>query len=842
LELLAEIDLGGSGEFFHGRDTRSGQEVGVQILPFARGVPLRFEAAQHRAAQLNHPNILAIRGLRAKVDISYIVTEPFDGESLAAILKHGPLAITEAVDFADQIAQALDAAHAADVVHGNLGPPSLLVDRAGNIKVFGFSIAKPRAEDEEEGRYEYFSPEALRGQPIDARSDIFSFGSTLYEMLAGYPPFRRHTPAETVHAVMEEWAEGLPAKIPDDLADVVARCLQKDPEDRFQSAGELNAALRNLVVQSLADPVTELSPQTRRLQGLLHFAVAQLQQAAHRLAAGAARLTQLQGWPAMVLALLVLLLAADLFLRVRATRSPPVPSFQRLTFRQGPIIRARLADRGREVVYTARFEGAPQASFLTTADTGAVRDLKLPPDSSIVAISRKGDLAVRMKDGSLARLPINGGDLINQAASVLDADFSPSGDAIAVAHYDSVAANFALEYPVGHILVQSPEPIDLVRVSRDGEGVAFSRVEGARRRLWFVKRSGGAARMLADLGPGAENRSLAWSKDGTEIWFGATSAAERGIIHAIALDGQRRVVDWLPEAELDDVGENGEALVETFRTWSGTRLRGLSDSRDTDLSWFGESVNAALPADGSQVFSTEHGAANGRLSGVYRRSRRGTPPQRLCDGSLVAVSPDGKWVSVYRPSPQPRYFLVPANGGQEQPVDLRGLEGQTAAVIAWLPGNRYLVWGNRPRDGKQHFVWDPAKGKLQAVSPPGSTIGLASDDGSRLLTGSPSGSLYVLAVDGSRASPALGLLPGDQLLRWSSDKTAVFAGSAEENRRDFAIYKIYVANGARTLWKRVEPDVPADSSTLAAITPDGNTYAYIHFRAQSELFLARGLK
>jgi dipeptidyl aminopeptidase/acylaminoacyl peptidase len=533
-------------------------------------------------------------------------------------------------------------------------------------------------------------------------------------------------------------------------------------------------------------------------------------------------------------------MAADLFVRVRAVGTGPTPVFQQLTFRQGPILRARFVDHAKSVAYTARFEGLPQTSYLLTPATGEVRDLKLPPSSAVVAVSSQGELAVRMLDGSLARMPLNGGDLVNEAPGVLDADFSPKGDALAIARFDSATSTFFLEYPVRHPLIQSGTPIDLVRVSPNGDRVAYSKVEGTEKWLWVVNRSG-ETHMLTGLGPGEAHRSLSWSSDGREIWFGATATKDRGMIQAITLDGKRRTVYWMPEAQLDDTGPSGEALVEMFRGWSGMRVRGASENRDSDLSWLGETVNVGLPAIGSQIFFTEQGSASGRVPGVYLRPRSGSPPVRLCDGSLIAVSPDGRWVSVYRAGPQPRYFLVPSYGGQEIPIEIPALENHTAAVIAWLPSG-YLVWGNRPGAGKQHFDWNAGTGELKPVGPVSPSVGLASDDGAVLLASSPNGAVYEFPVRGGKPTQVQGLQPSDQLLRWAPGNGFVFAGSLSEGRRDFSIFKINVASGARTLWKRVDPDAPADSLAPAAITPDGNTYAYTYFRAQSELFLARGLK
>jgi WD40 repeat protein len=835
LELLEEIQAGVSGELFRARDTRNGQEVGVHILPFSRGAPVQFEGRHHRVAQLKSHNILGVRGLRGKTDISYIVTDPVAGEPLASILRRGPIATPEAVDFADQIVRALETAHAGNVVHGDLSPEHVLVDESGNLKVFGFSLARQGPLEEDEVN-EYLSPEAVRGRPIDARSDIFSFGSTLYEMLAGEAPFKRRTPMESAHAIVQDWANALPDKVPDDLADVIARCLSKNPAERFQTAAELKAALRNLVVQSLADPVTELSPRKRWLHGWMHVARARWDRGKDTFTEEMGRLKRMPlRWTALVLATFAMLMAADLFVRVRSDRLRQPPTFQRLTFRQGPIIRARLANQGRDVAFTARFEGTPQTSYLLTAATGAVRELKLPPDSSVVAVSSKGDVAVRQADGSLARMGLKSGQIVNQATAVLDADFSPGGDAMAVAHVNPAGSAYLLEYPIGHVLVKSITPIDLVRVSPKGDRVAYSKIEGAQKRLWVANKSGDS-KQLADLGAGDANRSLSWSSDGQEIWFGATNAQERGIIQAVNMDGERRTVDWMPEAQLDDVGANGEALVEMFRGWNGARIRGISEGRDADLSWFGESVNMSLSADGTRAFFTEHG------SGVYTRLRNGSPPVRLGEGSLVAVSPDGKWASVYRSTPQPRYYLVPSDGSKEMAVDIPVLDGHTAAVIAWRSDGSYLVWGNLPGHNKQHFLWNPKGGKPRLVTPMGSSIGLASGDGKTLLVSGPNNAYYVFPVEGGQPVPARGLLPADQLLSWANDGKSIYVGALAPNRHDFSIFKLNPTTGARTLWKLVQPDVQADSLGPTAITPDGNIYAYLYFRAQSELFLARGLR
>jgi len=266
-EIVGWIGAGGMGEVYRARDPRLGRDVAIKLLPdtFAadRSRLHRFEQEARAVGQLNHPNILAIFDVGTHDGAPYLVSELLEGESLRGRLQRGALSARKAVDYARQIADGLSAAHDKGIVHRDLKPDNLFVTTGDRIKILDFGIAKlVRPADEGGGStglpteteagmvvgtQGYMSPEQLRGQPVDPRSDLFAFGAILYEMLAGRPAFLRSTAPETMAAILKEdppppgWTSVPPA-----LERIVARCLEKSREARFQSARDLAFGLEVL--------------------------------------------------------------------------------------------------------------------------------------------------------------------------------------------------------------------------------------------------------------------------------------------------------------------------------------------------------------------------------------------------------------------------------------------------------------------------------------------------------------------------------------------------------------------------------------------------------------------
>src|SRR6201981_2060734 len=272
-EIIAPLGAGGMGEVVRARDTRLGREVALKILPesFARESErlVRFEQEARAVAALNHPNILAVFDVGQHNGSPFLVSELLEGETLRAGLEHGALPQRKAIEYAVQIAQGLAAAHEKGIVHRDLKPENVFVTKDGRIKILDFGLAKlaqkPGAEVSVTdgvtltsshtaagvvmGTASYMAPEQVRGQAVDARTDIFSFGAILYEMLSGKRAFRRDTMPETMTAVLKEdppdLAESAPTVSPA-LDRIVRRCLEKNPEQRFQNAKDLSFALGSL--------------------------------------------------------------------------------------------------------------------------------------------------------------------------------------------------------------------------------------------------------------------------------------------------------------------------------------------------------------------------------------------------------------------------------------------------------------------------------------------------------------------------------------------------------------------------------------------------------------------
>jgi serine/threonine protein kinase len=272
-EIQAPLGAGGMGEVYRARDTRLGRDVALKILPesFARDSDRlhRFEQEARAVAALNHPNILAVFDIGEHNGVPFLVSELLEGETLRSALDRGSLSQRKAIDYGVQVAQGLASAHEKAIVHRDVKPENIFVTRDGRIKILDFGLARlaqkasaARADIDGVtltsshtaaglvmGTASYMAPEQVRGEPADARTDIFAFGAVLYEMLSGRRAFLRDTPAETMTAILKEDPPELSDSahpVSPALDRIMRRCLEKNPEQRFQSAKDLSFALSAL--------------------------------------------------------------------------------------------------------------------------------------------------------------------------------------------------------------------------------------------------------------------------------------------------------------------------------------------------------------------------------------------------------------------------------------------------------------------------------------------------------------------------------------------------------------------------------------------------------------------
>ncbi|HKA00968.1 MAG TPA: protein kinase, partial [Candidatus Solibacter sp.] len=267
-EIVGPLGAGGMGEVFRARDPRLGRDVALKVLPeiFARDESrrARFSQEARAAGALNHPGIVAVYDIGFEDGAFYMVTELVEGPTLRALMEEGRIPHRRMIDLSTQVAEALAAAHTAGITHRDLKPENIMVNQEGRAKILDFGLAKhiapaPTASAEGAtatvaitqegavlGTMGYMAPEQIRGKPADARTDIFSLGLVMYEMLSGLRAFQRDTSADSISALLREDPADLPPVTPPGLVQIVNRCLEKEPARRFQSASDLAFSLRSL--------------------------------------------------------------------------------------------------------------------------------------------------------------------------------------------------------------------------------------------------------------------------------------------------------------------------------------------------------------------------------------------------------------------------------------------------------------------------------------------------------------------------------------------------------------------------------------------------------------------
>src|SRR5215472_11552191 len=372
-EIRSKIGAGGMGEVYRARDTRLGRDVAIKVLPSTLSADTdrlhRFEQEACAAGALNHPNILVIHHIDTHGGAPYIVSELLEGETLRKRMSGAVMAQRRVIDYATEMARGLAAAHEKGIVHRDLKPDNIFITKDGRVKILDFGLAKqnlaesglagetptmtgasPTSPGTVLGTVGYMSPEQVRGQAVDHRSDIFSFGAILYEMVAGKRAFKGGSKVETMNAILKEEPpelseSGLP--ISPGIERVVRHCLEKEPGLRFQSTRDLAFDL-----ESLSSPSTTSAARIPALSSVSHW-----------------RAPLLWALP------LLLLASAGAFWTGRKTVKQSEPVFTRLSFRAGNVAGARFSPDGQTVVYGAAFGGDPVEIYTTRVDERQSRDL-----------------------------------------------------------------------------------------------------------------------------------------------------------------------------------------------------------------------------------------------------------------------------------------------------------------------------------------------------------------------------------------------------------------------------------------------------------------------------------
>jgi eukaryotic-like serine/threonine-protein kinase len=853
-EILALLGAGGMGQVYKARDLRLSREVALKIvrsdLALERGSLLRFADEAKATSLLNHPNIVAVYDIGDNDGSPYIISELLEGETLRDRLSASSLTRRKAIDTAVQILRGLAAAHERGLVHRDLKPENLFLTKDGLVKILDFGIAKLGRQGEERadsdvatrshtadgaivGTVGYMSPEQVRGLAVDHRSDLFSFGAVLYEMLTGKRAFKRKTPADTLSAILREdpteSAGGVP-ELPPALVRVVRRCLEKLPEDRFQTARDLAFALEGATTEF------------------------------HVIASGPERATpHLLRWRAALVGAGLLAVAGLGSWFGRATAPiPALPSFQRLTFRPGEVQSARFAPDGETILYSARWGNRPAEVFSTRASTRGERSLALT-DALVLALSPQAEMAILLRprefainsfEGTLARAPMAGGAPREILEGVIGADWSPDGKDLAVIHV--VGEGYRLEYPIGHVLYAPDPPVWLsdLRVSPNGDSMAFQEhpVAGDNSGgIVTVNRRGsmGARAMgFANMG------GLAWSPTGNEVWFAANRPGRviNQQVRALSLSGRQRVIaELLQHFVVFDVSRTGQTLVGDESSGTEVRARARGATEEVELPAADYSFLSDLSDDGRFVLGTDVGEGGGPDFSFYVQKTDGSPAIWLGEGDGQALSPDGRLALALLTHAQPqRLTIVPVGAGETRTLAPGAVVRYERAV--WDSDGRRVVFSGRDNQGTLRvYVQDVAGGTPKAVT--ADDVGLAkigrpvSPDGRQVVGVGPDEipALYPLAGGEPVAIPGLDAL--DVALCWTPDGHALMVARYESQGRLPRIERMDVASGERRPWNRIARAAPSGLKTARIlVTPDGESYAYGYLRTQADLYLASRLK
>ncbi len=703
-EILASIGAGGMGEVYRARDTRLHREVAIKVLPasFSQDVGRlrRFEQEARAASALNHPGILTIYDFGEHEGSPYLVAELLEGETLRERLAGDRLPVRKVLDYGAQIARGLAAAHEKGIVHRDLKPENLFVTKDGRIKILDFGLAKlthpeargvpvtlaptqtePTTPGVAMGTAGYMSPEQVRGIAADSRSDLFSFGAVLYEMLTGERGFRGDTAVETLNAILKEDPPELSrrvAELPPSLDRIVHHCLEKSPQERFQSARDIAFALESLS-----------TPSSVPMASTAGLAVD---------SSGARRRSMLAALALVLGGLAVGAAAVRLLWRVRPPPAGPV-RVQRLTEFSGLEEFPALSPDGRSIAFTADVDGRRQLWVRLVAGGPALQITRDPADHLYPRWSRDASSLVYFSPplegqeaGSLAEISALGGSPRRLATSLSGADVNLADDRIVFFRLgrEKVELVVSERDGSGQKIVAEPETgylYETPRWSPDGRWIAYERHHyGGRRGIWVVRTGEKKPKLVT-----TDRRSVsgfAWLPDSSGMVFSSSWGSILTYLQTFQL--------WT--LRLDDTSLRqltfGEASytqpdVDRAGALVASRMRMRSDL------W-------RFPVDGDAVDNVRRGSPITRQTAEVR-----TP----------SVSPDGREV-VYLSdvAGHSNLWVTTLDTGQTRQLTFERDPDVQVGVPLWSPDGRQIAfyWEGENRFG--YFVIQPdGSGRRQII-------------------------------------------------------------------------------------------------------------------------------
>lgn len=789
------------GEVYRSLDPHFGRHVAIKVLPDLAHDQQRRDRFSREAkltARLSHPNILAVYDFGIQDATPYLVMELLTGQTLRARLRSGRLGLTDSIRVMDQVLAGVAEAHDHGIVHRDLKPENVFLTTAGGVKVLDFGLASsgamvPGGEDTTGtidrltrpgvvlGTLGHMSPEQVRGESVDARSDVFAIGVMLYELLSGRRPFAGQTTSDIITAILRDEPPLL--EVDSQLQRIVTRCLEKDLTRRYQAVRD--------VAFALADH-------------------------------------QATGTSAM-----------------GVTMVPRTVRYQRLTYRRGTVFSARFLSEesvlygagwdGRACkLYTAtpgvpesRALDLPPANILSVSRAGT---LAIATDFRIINGLRG--------QGTLATVALGGGRERPLIEGVEQADWL-SSDTLVYVHRRSGRGR--LEVAPGNLLYESAGWLSRARVSTDGRRVAFFEhpAEGDDAGRVCVVDTNGRRLCESDVKPSMTG--LAWAPNDRGVWF---SALTRGVGYGLwEMDaaGQCRALVSVPgRIKLHDVLPSGRALL-SLESLAVT-MSALVNGKERDVSWLDGTTLNDISGDGGAVLFTEEHEGGGDGYAVYYRRFDAHGAVQLCKGTGWRLTPDGSVALVSRAGARGALAVVPTGPGWPQDLAVDGVE--VIHDVCWLDPPHKLLLAGCDVDGHERlFLLPPGGASCVPVSRPGfgaPTWGLSVSSDKQWVTAmGEDGRGWIVPLPGGAPRP-LELGSGEHLLGWASED-AVFVGRVAGS--SVMLEKMAIDGGAREEIRALAPSDAAGVIGInkVAVARDGGAYAISYLRLLSDLYLVDGL-